>query len=76
MNGVMILVRRACSAFDMFDYLRFLRIWPNYPTTRIVARIVGSLSSVHVSLLKRYHGDGNYIIKQYSILLDKNLAYE
>ena len=30
----------------------------------------------HVSMLKRYHGDGNYIICWASVLLDENLSYE
>ena len=30
----------------------------------------------HVSMLKRYHGDGNYVIRWYSVLLDENLSYE
>ena len=30
----------------------------------------------HVSMLKRYHGDGNYIIRWDSALLDENLSYE
>ena len=30
----------------------------------------------HVSMLKRYHGDGNYIIHWDSVLLDENLSYE
>ena len=30
----------------------------------------------HVSMLKRYHGDGNYIIRWDSVLLDDNLSYE
>ena len=30
----------------------------------------------HVSMLKRYHGDGNYIIRWDSIFLDENLPYE
>ena len=30
----------------------------------------------HVSMLKRYHGDGNYIIRWASVLLDENLSYE
>ena len=38
------------------------------------------LSGVHqvfnVSMLKRYHGDGNYIIRWVSVLLDENLSYE
>ena len=38
------------------------------------------LSGVHpqfrVSMLKKYHGDGNYIIRQDSVLLDENLSYE
>ena len=38
------------------------------------------LSGVHpvfyVSMLKKYHGDGNYIIRWDSVLLDENLSYE
>ncbi|XP_069148239.1 uncharacterized protein [Solanum lycopersicum] len=30
----------------------------------------------HVSMLKGYHGDGNYIIRWDSVLLDDNLSYE
>ena len=30
----------------------------------------------HVSMLKRYHGDGDYIIKWNSIVLDIDLQYE
>ena len=38
------------------------------------------LSGVHsvfdVSMLKKYHGDENYIIRWDSVLLDENLSYE
>ena len=30
----------------------------------------------HVSMLKRYHWDGKYIIRWDSVLLDENLSYE
>ena len=30
----------------------------------------------HVSMLQKYHGDGNYIIRWDSVLLDGNLSYE
>ena len=30
----------------------------------------------HVSMLKRYHGNGNYIIRWDSVLLDEKLSYE
>ena len=30
----------------------------------------------HVSMLKRYNRDGNYIIRWESVLLDENLSYE
>ena len=30
----------------------------------------------HVSMLKRYHGDENYIIRWDSVLLDENFSYE
>ncbi|XP_047252151.1 uncharacterized protein LOC124887030 [Capsicum annuum] len=39
-----------------------------------------SLSEVHlvfyVSMLKKFHGDGNYIIRWDLVLLDENLSYE
>ena len=36
----------------------------------------GVHSVFHVSMLKKYHGDGNYIIRWDSVLLDENLSYE
>ena len=30
----------------------------------------------HVSMRKKYHSAGNYIIRWHSILLDENLSYE
>ena len=30
----------------------------------------------HMSMLKKYHGDGNYITRWDSVLLDENLSYE
>ncbi|WMV49812.1 hypothetical protein MTR67_043197 [Solanum verrucosum] len=36
----------------------------------------GVHSVFHVSMLKRYHGDGDYIIKWDSFVLDKDLQYE
>ena len=33
-------------------------------------------SVFHVSMLKRYHGDGNYIIRWDLVLIDENLSYE
>ena len=30
----------------------------------------------HVSMLKKYHGDENYIIRLDTVLLDENLSYE
>ena len=33
-------------------------------------------SVFHVSMLKKYHGDGNYIIRWDSVLLNENLSYE
>ncbi|WMV50348.1 hypothetical protein MTR67_043733 [Solanum verrucosum] len=36
----------------------------------------GVHSVFHVSMLKRYHSDGDYIIKWDSILLDNDLQYE
>ena len=39
-------------------------------------RLSGVHLVFHVSMLKRYHGDGNYIIRWDSVLLDENLTYE
>ena len=39
-------------------------------------RVSGVHPAFHVSMLKRYHGDGNYIIRWDSVLLDENLSYE
>ncbi|KAH0738233.1 hypothetical protein KY290_036938 [Solanum tuberosum] len=36
----------------------------------------GVHSVFHLSMLKRYHGDGYYIIKRDSIVLDKDLKYD
>ena len=36
----------------------------------------GVHSVFHVSMLKRYHRNGNYIIRWDSVLLDENLSYE
>ena len=33
-------------------------------------------SVFHVAMLKKYHGDGNYVIRWDSVLLDENLSYE
>ena len=30
----------------------------------------------HVSMLKKYHGDGNYINRWDSVILEENLSYE
>ena len=38
--------------------------------------LLGVHPEFHVSMLKRYHGDGNYIIRWDSVLLDENLSYE
>ncbi|XP_069151975.1 uncharacterized protein [Solanum lycopersicum] len=39
-------------------------------------RLSGLHPVFHVSMLKRCHGDGNYIIRWDSVLLDENLSYE
>ena len=39
-------------------------------------RLSGVHPVFHVSMLKRYPGDGNYIIRWDSVLLDENLTYE
>ena len=39
-------------------------------------RLLGVHSAFHVSMQKKYNGDGNYIIRWDSVLLDENLSYE
>ena len=39
-------------------------------------RLSGVHPVFHVSMLKKYHGDGNYIIRWDSVLCDENLSYE
>ncbi|XP_069145175.1 uncharacterized protein [Solanum lycopersicum] len=39
-------------------------------------RLSGVHPVFHVSMPKRYHVDGNYIIRWDSVLLDENLSYE
>ncbi|WMV57984.1 hypothetical protein MTR67_051369 [Solanum verrucosum] len=36
----------------------------------------GAHSVFHVSIMEKYHGDGNYIIHWDLVLLNENLAYE
>lgn len=38
-------------------------------------RLLGVHWVFHVSMLKKYHGDGDYIIKWDSVILDKDFAY-
>ena len=39
-------------------------------------RLSGVHQVFHVSMLKRYHGDGNYVIRRDLVLLDGNLSYD
>jgi len=74
----------------MKGVMRFGKLNPRYIGRFEVLKRVGEvayelafppgLSGVHpvfhVSMLKKYHGDGNYIIHWDSVLLDENMSYE
>ncbi|XP_069151941.1 uncharacterized protein [Solanum lycopersicum] len=54
-----------------------LKVSPMKGVMQFVKRgLLGVNPVFHVSMLKKYHGNGNYIIRWDSILLDENLSYE
>ena len=57
-----------------FEVLK--RVWEVAYELALPPRLSGVHPVFHVSMLKRYHGDGNYIIRWDSVLLDENLTYE
>ncbi|WMV19174.1 hypothetical protein MTR67_012559 [Solanum verrucosum] len=57
--------------FEIIDY-----VGPVAYKLALPPSLLGVHSIFHVSMLKRYHGDGDYIVKWDSILLDKDLHYE
>ncbi|XP_055826311.1 uncharacterized protein LOC129894671 [Solanum dulcamara] len=62
---------RYIESFEVFKHVRDMAYELTLPL---------GLSGIHpvfpVSMLKKYHGDGNYIIRLDSILFDKYLSYE
>ncbi|WMV09587.1 hypothetical protein MTR67_002972 [Solanum verrucosum] len=62
---------RYIGPFEVLDRVRL-------GTYRLVLppNLSGAHPVFHVSILKRYHGDGDYIIKWDSVVLDKDLRYE
>lgn len=62
------------------EYSSLFEVLDNKVSITYRLSLLLSLSRVHpmfhISKLKRYHGDGNYIIKWDLILLDKDLIYE
>ncbi|WMV49861.1 hypothetical protein MTR67_043246, partial [Solanum verrucosum] len=57
--------------FQVFDNVRLVSYRLDLPHN-----LSGVHPVFHVSMMKRYHGDGDYIIKWDLILLDKDLQYE
>lgn len=47
-----------------------------YYRLALLPRLLEVHSVFHVSMLKRYHGDGDYVIKWDLVFLDKNISYE
>ena len=71
------MVRWVSKVPDTLAHLRFMNVWG--PLAYRLALPLYSLIVYlvfHISMLKRYHGDGDYIAKWYSIVLDKDFQYE
>ncbi|XP_069151868.1 uncharacterized protein [Solanum lycopersicum] len=55
----------------------FLKVSPMKGVMRFGKRGLSGVHLIfHVSMLKKYHSDGNYIIRWDSVLFDENLSYE
>ncbi|WMV14374.1 hypothetical protein MTR67_007759 [Solanum verrucosum] len=65
------LIPRYIGPFEIFDY-----VGPIAYRLALPPNLSGVHPKFHVSMLKRYHGDGDYLIKWDSIVLDKDLQYE
>ncbi|XP_055824305.1 uncharacterized protein LOC129892777 [Solanum dulcamara] len=59
------------SPFEIFDC-----VGPKAYRLALPPNLYGVHLIFHVSMLKKYHEDGDYIIKWNSVLLDKDLQYE
>lgn len=57
---------RYVSFFEVLD-----DVGPMVHRLELLQSLLGVYLIFHVSMIKRYHGDGDYIIKWYSILLDR-----
>ncbi|WMV29636.1 hypothetical protein MTR67_023021 [Solanum verrucosum] len=50
-------------------------MWERWPIVGFAPGLLGVHLVFHVCMLKKYNGDGNYIIHWHSVLLDDNLSY-
>ncbi|WMV59126.1 hypothetical protein MTR67_052511 [Solanum verrucosum] len=77
MKGVMRFGKKAklspsyIGLFEILDYVGLVAYRLDLPPNLLRVHLI-----FHVSMLKRYHGDSDYIIKWDSIVLDKDLQYE
>ncbi|XP_055803446.1 uncharacterized protein LOC129872496 [Solanum dulcamara] len=62
---------RYIDPFEILDYVGLVTYRLSLPPNQS-----GVLLVFHVSILNKYHGDGDYIIKWNLVLLDNNLQYE